>query len=585
MKPNVIAQIEEGMRGGKTGFVLEFNTNDRLLYPELNIAPSSLHLALASYFGRHGYHCGIYSCGLRGVQELVPPGSTAQGTNPFHQRTTVSGLNLCTPILRRNDIKVALFIQYADLLAPTSDGNIFLQPEQQTVLETLHRWGADDSIRQPGNIVVLISYEGGVNNLLTRSGVYRMIQVPLPDESTRREFVNCLLGIGHRNKRFGSLEEGFSSEELVRTSNGLRLTDLETLFRAKTDALISRADIQTIKSNAIREMAGGLVEVIEPEEGFESIAGLESAKEYFQFLKWMFQNGSPAVPYAMILAGVPGAGKSKLCGTLAKELNLPLLIIRNLHGPFVGQSEANLERVLHIVDSLSPCIVLIEEIDQWIGQRGTGASGDSGTTNRMSQRFWEALGSSQKNRGKNLWIGTSNRPDLLDSAMLDRFQVIIPFLHPTPNEVAQLLPFLAGQIKRRLSEDVILQDIAGLPNLYLPTVRGLVEIMTSAAQRADYEKGKTDSIITHDHLLAAAMDYKITYDIIQHEYIALKAVEMVSFASLFPWMTLKGKRPVSEIPAYLQNIVDKVTGYVDSTRLAERIRELENAMYSQKMMR
>jgi 2-phosphoglycerate kinase len=115
-------------------------------------------------------------------------------------------------------------------------------------------------------------------------------------------------------------------------SNGLRLTDLETLFRAKTDSEIYRNDIQVIKSNAIKEMAGGLVEVIEPEEGFESIAGLESTKEYFKFLKWLFQNGSPAVPYAMILAGVPGAGKSKLCGTLARELNLPMLIIRNLHG-------------------------------------------------------------------------------------------------------------------------------------------------------------------------------------------------------------------------------------------------------------
>jgi SpoVK/Ycf46/Vps4 family AAA+-type ATPase len=58
---------------------------------------------------------------------------------------------------------------------------------------------------------------------------------------------------------------------------------------------------------------------------------------------------------------------------------------------FCWPSEANLERVLSIVDSLSPCVVLIEEIDQWIGQRGTGASGDSGTTNRMSQRFWEPL--------------------------------------------------------------------------------------------------------------------------------------------------------------------------------------------------
>lgn len=583
MKPSVIMQIEDGMKGGKTAFVLEWNTNDRQMFMDDGIFPSSLHLTLATYFGKKGYQCGLYSQGL-GVQELHPPGSAASGQNPFRQ-TNNQSLSLLTPILRRNDQKVVLFVQYADLLSPTSDGSVFLQPEQQVVLETLHRWGADDAIRQAQNIVVLISYESTVNSLLTRSGVYGRIQVPLPDESTRQEFVNLMLSVKNNGTpKYAILEDGFSAEEMSRISNGLRLMDIETLFRSKAGLTLQRSDIQTAKSSTIREMAGGLVEVVEPIEGFESIAGLPSVKEYFQFLKWMFQNGSPAIPYAMILAGVPGSGKSKLCGTLAKELNLPLLILRNLHGPFVGQSEANLERVLHIVDSMSPCVVVIEEIDQSIGQRGTGPSGDSGTTNRMSQRFWEALGTG-KNRGKNLWIGTSNRPDLLDSAMLDRFQVIIPFLHPTPNEVTQLIPVLASQVKRELSEDVDLKSIGNLPNLYLPTVRGLCEIISIAAQRADFETGKIGSAICQKHLLFAAKNYKITYDPVQHEYIALKCIEMVSFSSLLPWMSFNGKRPDAEMPSYFDNIVDKESGQVDSTKLSERIRALEQALYAQRAMR
>lgn len=585
MRKTIFSQIEEGIKGGKTAFILEFNTNDRQLLLEKGIYPTALHLALAIYFAQKGYHCGLYSPGLGGVQEINPPGITQTGPNPFRQQGSNRSLNLYTPILRNKETKVILIVQYADLIAPVADGNVFLQPEQQMVLETLHRWGADDAIRQAQNIVILISYEGGVNSLLTRSGVYQTIQVPLPDEATRQEFINLLLKAQEgSNKRYADLEDGFTVEEMSRVSNGLRLIDIETLFRSKVESVVKRNDVQVIKSNAIRDMAGGLVEVVEPAEGFESIAGLESVKEYFRFLKWMFQNGSPAVPYAIILAGVPGSGKSKLCSTLAKELNLPLLILRNLYGPFVGQSEANLERVLRIVESMSPCVVLIEEIDQGIGQRGTGLSGDSGTTNRMSQRFWEALGSSQKNRGRNLWIGTSNRPDLLDTAMLDRFQVIIPFLHPTPKEVAVLLPVIASQINRKLAEDIDLLSISNVPNLYLPTVRGLVEIITSAAQRADYESGKINSIIEGKHLLAAAKDYKVTYDIIQHEYIALKAVEMVSFSSLLPWMSFNGRRPEAEIPSYLQEIVNP-DGYVDSSKLSARIHELEQVFYSQKIMR
>ena len=587
MRQTIFTQIEEGISGGKTAFILEFNTNDRQSLLEAGINPTALHLALATYFGKKGYHCGLYSSGI-GVQELTPPGTSAQGANPFHrqgQQGANQSLNLLTPILRNKEIKAVLFVQYADLLAPVAEGSVFLQPEQQVVLETLHRWGADDAIRQAQNIVILISYEGGVNSLLTRSSVYHSIQVPLPDEPARMEFINLLLDAQNKgSKRYGALEEGFNPDEAARKSNGLRLIDIETIFRSRANSAVRREDIQGIKSNTIREMAGGLVDVVEPIEGFEAIAGLNSVKEYFQFLKWMFQNGSPAVPYAMILAGVPGAGKSKLCSTLAKELNLPLLILRNLHGPFVGQSEANLERVLRIVESMSPCIILIEEIDQGIGQRGSGPSGDSGVSNRMSQRFWEALGSSQKNRGKNLWIGTSNRPDLLDTAMLDRFQVVLPFLHPTPKEVAVLLPFIAKQLQRELAEDIDLALISKMPNLQLPTVRGLVEIMTRAAQLADFQSGIVNSTINHRHLLTAAQDFKITYDITQHEYIALKAVEMVSFSSLLPWMGLDGKRPDAEIPSYLQDIVDP-DGYVDSTKLTTHLRELEQGIYSQRMMR
>lgn len=587
MKPVVIKQMEEGMSAGKTAFILEFNTNDRQMDIEEGIYPTSLLLMLATYFGKRGYHCGLYSQGTGGVQELTPPSSAATGNNPFRNQNANQPLSMYTPILRRSDVKSVLFVQYADLLAPVSEGSIFLQPEQQVVLETLHRWGSDDMIRQAQNIVVMISYEGGINSLLTRSGVYQAIQVPLPGQETRLDFINLMNNFQNQGgKKFAAIEEGFAPEEMARVSNGLRLADIEGLFRLRKNSAISRQDIQNVKSKTIHEMAGGLVEVIEPSEGFEAIAGLESVKEYFKYLKWMFQSGVPTVPYAMILAGVPGAGKSKLCGTLARELDLPLLILRNLHGPLVGQSEQNLERVLRIVDSMSPCVILIEEIDQSIGQRGTGQSGDSGTSNRMSQRFWEALGSSQNNRGKNLWIGTSNRPDLLDTAMLDRFQVVIPFLHPSPSEVMQLIPFLSKQLKRDLDEGVDLEAIAALPNLYLPTVRGLLEIVTASAQRADYETGTVNSVICQRHLLNAATNYKITYDPIQHEYIALKAIEMVSFSYLLPWMSYETGtiRANAEMPVYLRDIVND-EGFIDTVKLSARIRGLEQGLYAQRAMR
>jgi len=585
MSQSVINDIEDSIRGGKTGIVLSWNTSDRFFLPDEDIHPTSLHLGLATYFGQRGYHSGLYSQAT-GLQALSPPGASAEGSNPFEGQQTRS-LQEITPILRRRgESRSILLVQYADLVAPEADQSVFLHEDQQNVLETLHRWGTDDAIRQAQNLVVLITYEGEVNQLLTQTGAYRRIQVPLPDATSREQFTHLLQSAGNGSARqFASLEDGFTHGELARVSNGLRLTDLEALFRSRRSEEVSHEDIRQAKAETIREMAGGLVEIVQPTEGFESVVGLESVKEFFQFYKWAWKNGSAAIPSRMILAGVPGQGKSYICSRLAKELNMPELIIRNLHGPLVGQSEANMERVLQIVDSMSPCVVVIEELDQWgVGQRGTGTSGDNGTTQRMTQRFWEAMGTSAS-RGKNLWIATTNRPDLLDAAMLDRFQQVLPFLHPTPDEVEDLLAALARQLDRGLDEDVNLEEISHLPSLHLPTVRSLTEVIGAAATRADYEAQSIGADIDHRHLRQAALDYKPTYDRLQHEYIALRTVEMVSFTSQLPWMSGNGRRVGTTVPEYLRDVVDEETGQVNTNQLSERLKVLEEALHRQRMMR
>lgn len=582
MIPEVVSSIEGERSKGKFSFLLTWNTNDRQLYMEEKIYPCNLHFMLASHLALQGFHVGLYSQGA-GVRAFDPPNSKAEGKNPFPNdaQGTLMGL---TGLLQASGQKKALIIQYGDLLAPSSEGNVLLERDQQSVLETLHRWGFDDSIRQSGNLIILISYEGAVHGLLTRSGAFTTIEVPLPGLEVRREMAELLTTRTGRSSTYGRLAEGYTMEEFARGSNGLRLNDIEGLFRAKVGSTVTRQDVQAIKSVAIQDMAGGLMEIVEPTEGFESVAGLDAAKAYFQQIQWMFQHGSPAVPYGILLAGVPGVGKSKLCSALAKELDLPLLIMRNLYGPYVGQSEANLERVLHVVDAMSPCVVVIEEIDQGIGQRGSGPSGDSGTSNRMSQRLWEALGSG-KNRGRNLWIGTSNRPDLLDAALLDRFQVVVPFLHPTPREVVELLPVLAKQVQRVIAPKANLAAIADLPNLELPTVRALCEIVSQAAQRADYESGEVGQPLEHRHLEAAAEDFKRTYDPLQHELIALRCISMVLFNSLLPWMDKGTRRKDTPIPSYLDNIVDPSTGFVNDLKLMDRIRDLEDRLLHQRMRR
>jgi SpoVK/Ycf46/Vps4 family AAA+-type ATPase len=196
----------------------------------------------------------------------------------------------------------------------------------------------------------------------------------------------------------------------------------------------------------------------------------------------------------------------------------------------------------------------------------------------MMARLWEFMGG-MKHRGKILWIGTTNRPDILDAATLDRFSVVIPFLHPTSQEIQELLPVLARQVGRELAEDVNAFEIAQVPSLRLPTVRALQEVISLAGIFADMEAGKVGVPIHQRHLLRAAHEFKPNYNPLVHEFIALTSIRMTSFSFLLPWRTFDGRRRTDyELPEYLKGIVDETSGEVDLMALHRRLSELRRVV-------
>jgi len=95
---------------------------------------------------------------------------------------------------------------------------------------------------------------------------------------------------------------------------------------------------------------------------------------------------------------------------------------------YVGQSERNLEQVLEVARSLEPVVIFVDEIDQAFSNR-RGMNADGGVEQRLLARLLEFM-DDKHNLGKVIWIAASNRPDLIDEALLSRFKLRIPFLLP-----------------------------------------------------------------------------------------------------------------------------------------------------------
>lgn len=127
--------------------------------------------------------------------------------------------------------------------------------------------------------------------------------------------------------------------------------------------------------------------------------------------------------------------------SLAQEagVNVVKLNAGRLLGQYVGVSERNLERALACIRSLSPTIVLIDEIEQQF-QRGTGS--DGGVERRLFGRILEEMsGASGLKRGDIIWFAATNRIDRVDAALRrpGRFDRIVPILPPSREERWEML--------------------------------------------------------------------------------------------------------------------------------------------------
>nr|AOW70810.1 hypothetical protein Ycf46 [Monodopsis sp. MarTras21] len=177
---------------------------------------------------------------------------------------------------------------------------------------------------------------------------------------------------------------------LVNSCRGLSLEKIRHLI-AKTIA--SKKQINILTAELILEEKRQIIsrtEILEfwqPGEHLDNIGGLEGLKLWLSKRRLHFsesaKNYGLPVPRGILLVGVQGTGKSMTAKAIANDWFLPLLRLDTgrLFGGVVGESERRIREMIEIAESLSPCVLWIDEIEKSLAN--TSQSGDSGTTNRV----------------------------------------------------------------------------------------------------------------------------------------------------------------------------------------------------------
>jgi SpoVK/Ycf46/Vps4 family AAA+-type ATPase len=318
------------------------------------------------------------------------------------------------------------------------------------------------------------------------------------------------------------------------------------------------------RAKALSEQAGDILRVHDTPVRPDEVAGIE---QLMRFVHVRAQAGEPL--RGIILDGPPGVGKTFVVRAISQAFGYLLVEFRQVYSMYVGETDRRLDRALSLIESLAPCAVWFDEIDQWLPRRGGSSSQDGGTSERLLARLWQFLGATHA-RQDVMFIGTTNRPDLLDAATLDRAGVVAPLIHPTRHDLPSLGHAIARQQGRTLSPYVDFAALADHHAMAFATARDLHTIIAEAAVLAG------GSPIEQHHLASAINDVTAPLDTTAQELMALLAVRSCRHRSLLPWIDANGN-PSLPRPPYIDAIIDE-RGEVDPFRLQERIHRLSGAL-------
>ncbi|EHZ6901841.1 AAA family ATPase [Vibrio cholerae] len=196
----------------------------------------------------------------------------------------------------------------------------------------------------------------------------------------------------------------------------------------------SVGDALALKKRALSR--SGLLELVDSKIDIGQIGGLERLKSWLRSKKYIIDDLEKAqsigisAPKGVLLAGLPGCGKSMSAKAVSSLFNVPLfrLDIGSLMGKFVGESEANMKAALKIAEQASPCVLWIDELEKaFSGINGTGGSAE--ITTRLFGYFLTWM---QEKPGAVFVVATANDitnipPELLRRGRFDEiFYVDLP---------------------------------------------------------------------------------------------------------------------------------------------------------------
>jgi hypothetical protein len=242
-------------------------------------------------------------------------------------------------------------------------------------------------------------------------------------------------------------------EKVLNAAQGLTCTEAENVF-AKSLVMTRTLDLDVIvaeKKQIIRRSQ--ILEYFEAAEDLSVVGGMPLLKDWLKkralaFSERARQFGLPE-PKGLLLLGVQGAGKSLVAKAIASQWQLPLLRLDlgRLFSELVGSSEQNMRTALRLAESVSPCVLWLDELEKGLAGVASSHLSDAGTTARVFGSFLTWM---QEKTAPVFVIATSNDISILPPEALrkGRFDEIFFIDLPSAEERSEIFAIHLGKRNR-----------------------------------------------------------------------------------------------------------------------------------------
>lgn len=373
-----------------------------------------------------------------------------------------------------------IFIDEIDSIAPKRE-EVSGDVEKRVVSQLLTLM---DGIQSRGKLVVIgaTNRPNAIDPALRRPGRFdREIEIGIPDEQGRLDILMIhtrgmpltgdvdLASIARVTHGFvGADIEALSKEAAMRSLRRI-LPDInleepkipvEILNKIKVTKQDFDEALRDVQPSAMREVL-----VQRPNVKWEDIGGLQKVKEELaEAIEWplkhgeLFMEADVKPPKGILLYGSPGTGKTMIAKAVATTSEANFISIKGpeLISKWVGESEKGVREVFRKARQAAPCVVFFDELDAIAPRRGS--EGDAHVIERVISQMLTEMDGLEDLKGV-VVIGATNRPDIIDEALLrpGRFDRILEV--PIPDKEARKQIFEVHTRKKPLGSDINLDKL------------------------------------------------------------------------------------------------------------------------------